>query len=134
MIPSGGIELDMPVEEVQQPSRTYRLDLESNRIVGKVDGLEALRQFVFKTLSTERFEHLIYSNDYGMEGSQLLGTSPLLFRSEIPRRIREALIVDDRVQTVERFETTVDGDSALVRFVVVSVYGAFQEEVRINNV
>ena len=35
-IPISGIE-----EEKEQPSLTYKLDLDTGRIVGKVDGLEA---------------------------------------------------------------------------------------------
>ena len=42
-IPISGIE-----EEKEQPSLTYKLDLDTGRIVGKVDGLEAVNQFILK--------------------------------------------------------------------------------------
>ena len=44
-IPISGIE-----EEKEQPSLTYKLDLDTGRIVGKVDGLEAVNQFILKAM------------------------------------------------------------------------------------
>ena len=37
-------------EEKEQPSLTYKLDLKTGRIVGKVDGLEAVNQYIEKAL------------------------------------------------------------------------------------
>ncbi|MEJ9165084.1 DUF2634 domain-containing protein, partial [Paenibacillus graminis] len=60
--------LNEDMEETPQPSLTYKLDLANGRIGAvDVDGLEAVKQVVFKILSTSRFEHLIYSGDYGNE-------------------------------------------------------------------
>ena len=42
-------------EEKEQPSLTYKLDLKAGRIVGKVDGLEAVNQYIEKALLTPRF-------------------------------------------------------------------------------
>ena len=56
-IPISGIE-----EEKEQPSLTYKLDLDTGRIVGKVDGLEAVNQFILKALLTPRFHCLVYDN------------------------------------------------------------------------
>ena len=61
-IPISGIE-----EEKEQPSLTYKLDLDTGRIVGKVDGLEAVNQFILKALLTPRFHCLVYDNQYGSE-------------------------------------------------------------------
>ena len=49
-IPISGIE-----EEKEQPSLTYKLDLDTGRIVGKVDGLEAVNQFILKALTHSAF-------------------------------------------------------------------------------
>ena len=61
-IPISGIE-----EEREEPSLTYKLDLDAGRIAGKVDGLEAIKQFIRKALITPRFHCLIYDNQYGSE-------------------------------------------------------------------
>lgn len=45
------IPIDEVTEAEEQPSLTYRLDLDNGRIVGKVDGLEAVNQAIRKALS-----------------------------------------------------------------------------------
>ena len=52
-------------EAEEKPSLTYRLDLDKGRIVGKVDGMEAVRQAIKKAIITPRFKCLIYDNEYG---------------------------------------------------------------------
>nr|WP_313785006.1 DUF2634 domain-containing protein [Paenibacillus larvae] len=44
-----------------------------------MDGLEAIRQAVHKILHTERYEHLIYSPDYGSELTGLIGQAPFMY-------------------------------------------------------
>ena len=46
------IPIDEVTEAEEQPSLTYRLDLDNGRIVGKVDGLEAVNHPVSSALST----------------------------------------------------------------------------------
>lgn len=129
MIPTGGSIDTQNIETVTQPSRTWRLDFEHGRVVGMIDGLEAVRQAVAKILQTERFEHLIYDSSYGFEGKGLIGKAPVFIQSELRRRIREALIQDDRIEDVTDFRIDITGDTVTVRFTVVSTFGSFQEEV-----
>lgn len=117
------------IETRQQPGRTYRLDLINERIAGMVDELDAVKQAVFKILKTERFEYPIYSFSYGSELGGLIGAEPAFLRSELQRRITEALLQDDRIEEVNGFLITINGDEALVQFTVVSQYGSFQQEV-----
>ncbi|MGO4498802.1 DUF2634 domain-containing protein [Paenibacillus sp. 2RAB27] len=125
MIPTGGAG-NVQLLQTQHPSKTYRIDQENKRIVGIVDGLEVVKQAVYKILQTERFEHLIYGPDYGSEHSSLIGNSESFVRSELRRRILEALLQDDRIAAVEEMKITMNGDSALAEFTVVSKYGEFQ--------
>ena len=134
MIPTGGI-LSATISEsaeAERPSRTWRLDVERGRVTGMIDGLDAVRQAVFKILQTERFRHLIYSADYGVELANLIGRDPLLVRSELHRRIREALTQDDRIEDVTDFRIDIAGEDATARFTVVSAFGTFQEEVTVH--
>ncbi len=55
----------------KKPSLTYRIDFEKNRLSGMTDGKDALQQAIRLRLMTERFEHLIYSWDYGCSVSSL---------------------------------------------------------------
>lgn len=53
MIPSGNTLLTTELEVETLPSLNYAMNFELNRIVGKVDGLEAMRQVIYKILNTE---------------------------------------------------------------------------------
>ncbi|SMF72475.1 Protein of unknown function [Paenibacillus uliginis N3/975] len=127
MIPQGGTLLpESEISEyVDQPSLTYRLNLEEGTISGQVDGLLAIKQAVAKMLQTRRFEHLIYSSDYGQELDAVIGRDPLWAYAEIERHIKEALLQDDRILSVEDMNITFAGEQAMAEFTVRSVYGAF---------
>lgn len=132
MIPVGGQLDDGELQEIQQPSRTYRLDLDKQRARGTIDGLDAVRQAVLKILQTERYDFLIYSTDYGTETAGVTGRSPEIIQSELGRRIREALLQDDRISDVTEMQISVSGDSAQVSFTVESDQGSFEGGVTIG--
>lgn len=73
MIPSvtGFLEQDFEIET--QPTNTYKMELESNLIRGYTDGQEAMKQAIFKILSTERYQYVMYSWNYGIELIDLYG-------------------------------------------------------------
>ncbi len=132
MIPAGGIGA-VQLVEAQEPSRTWFIDMKSNRLKGMTDGLEAMKQAVFLILNTERFHFLIFSDNYGSELQGLLGKSGRFVRAEIERRIREALLQDSRISNVT-FDAIEESDEGLtVNFTVTSTEGSFQytQEVRL---
>lgn len=120
------------------PSLTYsmnmkdaELDEHKNSFVGKVDGAEAIRQTVLKILNTERYEYEIYSWDYGIELQDLYGQPILYCMSEVIVRITEALLADDRIESVENFNVQRVGKRTLL--VIFTVVAADQEEVEIES-
>lgn len=120
------------------PIETYRMHIDAERVDGALtDEITAVKQAVYKILNTERYKHIIYSWDYGVELADLFGKPMPYVLPEIPRRIREALIVDDRITDVDRFELDAkkNGD-VTARFVVHTIYGAFDAEkaVKIQDV
>ncbi|WP_010279864.1 DUF2634 domain-containing protein [Paenibacillus senegalensis] len=110
----------------QKPSRTYRILPDQRRISGKVDGLEAVKQAVAKILRTERYEYLIYSFNYGSELKSLIGGDRLYVQSEMARRIKEALLQDDRIENVTDFDWSFSLDGITVQCTVQSSYGTFE--------
>ena len=129
MIPSGssiGADLTIESDFSSETSRTYKLNPETGIIVGMTDGLDAIKQAVHKIMRTERFQYLIYSADYGSELLSLIGQDRHLYKSELNRRIEEALLQDDRVNAVENLRIEFMEDSTLVWFTVVTPYGNFQ--------
>lgn len=120
------------VETVTLPSTSYFIDFETGDILNQtVDGLDALQQSIFKRITTDRFRHSIYSSDYGTQLEDILaeGLPFDVLRSEIPREIKEALMVDDRINDVSEFIITQNGDSLNVSFTVFSVFGTFGQGV-----
>lgn len=128
------IPADIPITEEIQPSLTFGIDFEKGRIIGMIDGLEAVKQAVFIILQTERYRYLIFSPNFGSELQGLIGRDSLFVQSELKRRIREALMQDDRIEDVTNFNIQFNGDSALVRFTVVSIFGSFEAEQEVTAV
>ena len=94
MIPStiGFLDQDFEIEE--QPSKTYKMDLDGNSVRGFCDKLEAMKQTIFRILNTERYQYIIYSWDYGIETMDLYGEPVSWVCQELERRIKEALLMD----------------------------------------
>lgn len=115
------------VEEQQEPhSRTYRLDLETGRIRGMVDGLEAVNQAIQKALLTPRFRCMIYDNQYGSELKQIIiaeDVTPEFVETEVPRLVQEALLADSRVLEVADFALDIAGERVSVRFTAETIFG-----------
>ncbi|WP_410772184.1 DUF2634 domain-containing protein [Fontibacillus sp. BL9] len=122
------------LEPAPFPSQTYMLDFESGQVTEKIiDGQEAIKQFIQKTILTARYRYLIYNSQYGCEIETLLGQdiSPQLLNSEITRVITEALKEDDRIQAVEPLQIERESDKLFVTFTVITAEGAFEQEVSI---
>lgn len=115
-----------PTTEETLPSLTYQIDFETGEIKNAyIDEETALRQAVFKIITTPRFRHSIYSDDYGSELESLITENlPFSFlQYEIPRLIEEALLIDDRIDSVSDFVVSQKGDSMYVEFAIQTVNG-----------
>ncbi|MGG1635006.1 hypothetical protein BK120_22445 [Paenibacillus sp. FSL A5-0031] len=132
MIPQGANVAEVTTVEELETSETYKLDLASKRIIGRTDGLEAVKQAVFKILQTERYRYFCYSTNYGTELESLLGGSPSYVQSELKRSIQEALMQDERVSDVIDFQYEMKDEAIVVQFTVVTEFGSFGEEVSQN--
>lgn len=111
-------------------SKTYRVL--NGRVVGWIDNKQALRQAIEKLLHTERYMYEIYTDEYGIELQALIGENFDLVEAEIGRIIKEALLADDRIVSVENIQATkLDSTSLLVTFSIESIFGtlAFEEVV-----
>lgn len=116
------------IEYVSQPSLTWLINRQTMRVQCMDEGLEAVRQAVEIYLNTVRFRWQIYTARIGTELDTLIGEESDLIESELPRMVTEALEVDDRVMEVADFVFTTAGDSMTVTFTVVTVFGAYTEE------
>ena len=116
---------------VGQPTYTFRLDKDTDTVRGMTDGWEAAYQAAWLILHTERFLHLIYSFDYGAELSGLKGKRDSFLFPEIKRRIREALLVDERFTGTSNFTFRRRGTRVEVGFTLHTIYGDMELETEI---
>ena len=112
------------IETTIKPSKTYRVDVLSKRIVGMVDGTDSLVQAIDKLIKTEAFSYEIYF-DYGVRLEELTGQDADFVKSVIESRIQEALLMDGRVQSIANFQHNHIGDKLDISFGVMSYEGFF---------
>lgn len=133
MLPSVNNLLTTELIVETEPSKNYRMKFEQNSISGYVDELEAMKQVAYKILNTERYEYEIYSWNYGIELKDLIGEPVSYVVAELERRISEALLQDDRIESVDSFEYDYSKKGVvLVTFQVHTLFGNFDEEKVVN--
>ena len=103
MLPTNNINTD-DIEIIKDPSLSYKLDLDKERVRKYVDDIESIKQAIYKILNTERYTYTAYNWQYGIELNDLIGQPKSLVKAILPDRIKEALMVDDRIQDVVDFK------------------------------
>lgn len=116
-------------EIVESPSKTWRLDLDNNRITGYIDGLDAVVQSAFMALQTTRYQHLIFSWQYGSELATLVGKDSDYIFSEAKRMIVDALSTDTRITEVRDFRMA-DG---VITFTIDTIFGEQKTETEVAS-
>lgn len=133
MIPSTNTILSTDLEVITQPSKNYKMHIERNIINGFCNELEAMQQVIYKILNTERYQYIIYSWNYGIELLDLYGEPVTYVYPELQRRITEALIQDDRIDSVDNFEfDTLEKRTVKVTFTVHTIFGSVKSEKVVN--
>lgn len=113
--------------------KEYAYDFEKNVLLldknGKtylVEKNEALRIWIFKVLTTERFHYTAHSSAYGEEFSdQLVGQSMDgdIAELEMERYITEALMVNPYIEALDDFSFETGNAGMKVSFSCTSIYG-----------
>ncbi|MEK4170956.1 DUF2634 domain-containing protein [Lysinibacillus sp. FSL L8-0312] len=129
-VENDGLLIDF--EEVVEPSNTFKINNELDRCYGTVDELEAMKQAIFLMLNIERYNHLIYSWNTGFETNDLIGQPTVYVASEVKRRIREALLQDDRITEVDTFEVTTNKNKVHVQYTAHTIFGEITAEKEVD--
>ena len=128
VLPVSSVDITGGVNFQSQPSLSWNINKETNRIEGTTDGQAAVRQAVEIILHVERFRWQIYRPYSGMEWDGLIGQDPGYVGAELQRRIADAVTVDDRVTGISGYDYTASGGKLRATFTVNTVYGSFQAE------
>lgn len=125
------IPIETVTEAEEQPSLTYRLDLENGRIVGKVDELEAVNQAIRKAIITPRFKCLIYDDQYGSEIEDAIITKDATveyIEAVTEGFIKDALRPDTRILSVYDFRFEFEREKAYIFFRADTIFGQTEIE------
>lgn len=130
MIPKiENIKIGDEIKIVEEPTFTWKIDFENKRVMGYTDEIEAMKQAIYLILNTERYRYEIYDWNYGIELSDLFGKDKAYVYPELKRRIKEALMADDRITDVTDFEfESIDRNTILATFTVHTIFGDVEAE------
>ena len=134
MLPNqiGDISLQNEIEFGDYPTHTYVVDPVSNQVRGFDDGAIAMRQAVEIIIAVERYKYQIYTPNFGIELTGLIGNDAGFVMSELRRRIRDAFVPDRRVlDTIDYTFELVGTDTLVARFIVVTVFGRLPTEMEV---
>lgn len=120
------------IEVVEQPSRTYRLDAPNNKMIGKIDDLEAIKQAIYLRLNIEKDEYIIYSSDYGIQLNDLIGEPDSYVLPTLQGRITETLLQDERILEVSGFYFTEENGSITANFTVYTELGEVESRLEVK--
>lgn len=132
MLPSNdGLLADVSVAE--QPSKTFAMNYDKEKVIGYCDRINAVQQAIFLILNIERYTCPIVSWNYGVELASLFGKPVTYCVPEIERRITEALLQDDRITKVYDFEFYFPKKSVIhTKFKVDTTAGTVEVEKEVN--
>ncbi len=123
MLPQANIDLSRGVVFQDQPSLTWIADPVTNRLRGRGDNWEAVRQAVEVIVNVERFKWQIYTPNFGTDYGGLLGTDPGYAASELRRRLEDAFLPDNRILGIKDYAYTFRDVSLTVTFTALTVFG-----------
>ena len=128
MIPANNDNLQVDFQFAELPTNTFFLHISKDMVAGFADRLQAMIQAIYLILSIERYEHLIYSWNYGIELADLFGQPISFCIPEIKRRIIEALMQDSRITGVDEFNFEHKRGKVFTTFTVRTIFGDIEAE------
>ena len=119
--------------------REYKYDFNERKIAlvnGSpqwVEGLEAIKVWMYKTLLTQRGYFMAYSFNYGQDYEDLIGSglSIAALKSEAKRMTEEALFDNENILKIEEFDANIKKDKIEISFVAITKYGNINMEVNV---
>lgn len=122
--------------QVVKVPREYGIDFHTGQLTGKiVEGLEAIKVWIWLCMHTERFRHAIYSADYGTSLEQYIGhmLSEEYINTDCESEISDALLINEYIESVEDFEAVRNSDSLNISFRVVTKFGSTEVDENVRR-
>ena len=106
--------------------KEYGIDFETGQLTGKiVEGVEAVKVWVWLALQTARERYCIYSTDYGQEYEDLIGKgySKGYTDMELRRMTEECLLINPYITAIENFSAEKNDSRVTLSFKVITLLG-----------
>lgn len=124
--------MDVEIQEataaasLQELPREYGIDFTTGQLTGKiVEGLEAIKVWIWNCLHTERYRYAIYSWQYGVEYEQYIGETITdeYLQSDCQVETEEALLVNPYITGITDFSATLQGSTLRIIFTAETTLG-----------
>lgn len=109
--------------------REYGIDFETGELTGLiVEGIEAIKVWIWNCLHSERYRYAIYSWQYGVEYEQYFGQplSEEYLQSDCQTETEEALMVNPYITGISDFEASLQGTTLHITFTVETTLGTLE--------
>ena len=116
-------------KEILPIPHEYGVNFKTGQLTGKiVEGIEAIKVWIWFCLHTERFRHAIYSWDYGTSIEQYIGEilTEEYLSADCRNEITEALLVNPYIESIDNFSVKKRDDSLLIKFKVITRIGKLE--------
>ncbi len=111
--------------------REYGVNFSTGELTGTiVEGIEAIKVWIWNCLHTERFRHAIYSWQYGAEYEQYIGQTITdeYLQSDCQAETEEALMVSPYITGITDFSASMDGSTLNISFTAETTLGNVEVE------
>ncbi len=137
-----GVDMDIVIAETAQENtdlpllKEYAWNFESNDFLylnGKnviVEGIEAIKVWIYKILKTPRYKYMAYTWDYGHELEDLIGQrySKEFMQSEVERNLKDCLLISPYINDLSNIIASLDKRTLVIEFTANTIYG----DVKVN--
>lgn len=110
----------------ENTEKEYAVDIYSGQLTGeRVDGIEAVKTWIWKCLMTERFIWPIYSWAYGTELEKYIGHALMqeYLDTDLRLAIEDALYINPQILRIYNYAAKQDGAELTISFQVLTIFG-----------
>lgn len=119
-------------ESVEETPREFGIDFETGKFTGAiVEGLEAIKVWIYLALHIERYRFPIYSWQYGVELDQYIGHSysQEYLDTDVREAVKECLLQNPHIKSIQNFTASIKGDKFTMSFTVETDIGGIDIDV-----
>ena len=113
-----GVSLKIPKE--------YEIDLSTGQLTGKiVEGVDAIKVWIYNALRTARYRYNIFSWDYGSELEELIGHSysQEYLNVEAKRMVEDCILINENIISITGFSISLVNDKMNADFTANTLLG-----------